>query len=190
LWSRRQPIHGTIAETYLCDARGYRGPIPPTLSFLRASDEHAPAMIAAFGLAGESEPGSMIIADYAVRGVHLTKLAPDGSGKAGSDKDKIMIGRCLGSPIVLAPPNDLMGMAVTEGIENGLSIFAATGLGVWAAGAASRMPMLADTIPLYIDCVTVCADADPTGLQNADELLERTKARGLHGDLFVAGGST
>ena len=82
-----------------------------------------------------------------------------------------------------------MGMAVTEGIENGLSMFAATGLGVWAAGAASRMPMLADTIPVYIDCVTVCADDDPTGLQNADDLLERVRARGLHGDLFVAGRS-
>jgi hypothetical protein len=83
-----------------------------------------------------------------------------------------------------------MGMAVTEGIENGLSMFVATGLGVWAAGAASRMPMLADTIPVYIDCVTVCADDDPTGLHNADELLERIRARGLHGDLFVAGRST
>jgi hypothetical protein len=190
LWSRRQPIHGTIAETYLRDARGYHGPIPPTLSFLPASDEHTPAMIAAFGVADEPEPGTIIIAENAIRGVHVTKLALDGSGKAGSDKDKITIGKCLGSPIVLAPPNDLMGMAVTEGIENGLSIFAATGLGVWAAGAASRMPMLADTIPGYIDCVTVGADADPTGLQNADQLLERIKARGLHGDLFVTWRST
>jgi hypothetical protein len=189
-WGRRQPIAGTIAETYLREARGYQGPIPSTLSFLPASDDHAPAMIAAFGLADESEPGSISLADHAVRGVHVTKLAPDGSGKAGSDKDKIIIGKCLGSPIVLAPPNDLMGMAVTEGIENGLSMFVATGLGVWAAGAASRMPMLADTIPVYIDCVTVCADDDPTGLHNADELLERIRARGLHGDLFVAGRST
>lgn len=105
----------------------------------------APAMIAAFGVADEPEPGAIIIAENAIRGVHLTKLASDGSGKAGSDNDKIIIGKCLRSPIVLAPPNDLMGMAVTEGIENGLSMFVATGLGVWAAGAASRMPMLADT---------------------------------------------
>ena len=190
LWSRRQPIQGTIAETYLREARGYQGPIPSTLSFLPASGEHAPAMIAAFGAADEPEPGTIIIAEHAIRGVHLTKLASDGSGKARSDNDKIIIGKCLGSPIVLASPNDLMGMAVTEGIENGLSMFVATGLGAWAAGAASRMPMLADTIPVYIDCVTVCADDDPTGLHNADELLERIRARGLHGDLFVAGRST
>ena len=189
LWSRRQPIHGTIAERYLLEARGYQGPILWTLSFLPGSGEHAPAMIAAFGLADEPEPGSITIADDAVRGVHLTKLAPDGSGKAGSDKDKIIVGKCLGSPIVLAPPNDLIGMAVTEGIENGLSMFAATGLGVWAAGAASRMPTLADTISVYIDYVTVCADDDPTGLENAGELLGRIRARGLHGDLFVAGRS-
>jgi hypothetical protein len=189
LWSRRQPIAHTIAQKYLVEVRAYRGPVPSTLAFLPASGEYEPAMIAAFGVPDEAEPGIITIADNAVRGIHLTKLAPDGSGKAGSDKDKIIIGKCLGSPIVLAPPNDLLGLSITEGIENGLSMFAATGLGVWVAGAASRMPPLAKAIPGYIDCVTVCADGDETGLLNANQLLEGIKARGLHGDLFVAGRS-
>jgi hypothetical protein len=43
-----------------------------------------------------------------VKGVHLTRLLPDGSGKAVfNDPDepaKIMIGFSIGSPILLAPP--------------------------------------------------------------------------------------
>ena len=65
-----------------------------------------------------------------MRGVHITRLAADGSGKAGTDRDKFMRGLARGSPIVLAPPNDLLGLAITEGIEDALSVYAATGLGV------------------------------------------------------------
>ena len=121
LWSRRLPIVGTVAETYLRHARGYGGPLPGTLGFLPPRGVHAPAMIAAFGLAREIEPGVLAIADDAVHGVHLTRLRPDGFGKAGTESDKIMIGSSLGCPIVLAPPNDLLGLAITEGIEDALS---------------------------------------------------------------------
>ena len=48
---------------------------------------------------------------------------------------------------MLAPMNDLLGLAITEGVEDALSIHAATGLGAWAAGAASRLPALADAVP-------------------------------------------
>lgn len=40
-----------------------------------------------------------------------------------------MIGRSKGAPIVLAPLNDLLGLIVTEGIEDALSAHQATGLG-------------------------------------------------------------
>jgi hypothetical protein len=185
LWANRQQIHGSVAETYLRDARGYHGPIPPTLAFLPARGEHGPSMIAAFGIPEEPEPGQIAIAANAVRGVHLTCLAADGSGKAGTDKDKIIVGKCPGLPIVLAPPNDLLGLAITEGIENALSAHASTGLGAWAAGAASRLPALAEVIPDYIDAVIIFADDDQTGLRHANELLERLKIRGISADLFL-----
>jgi hypothetical protein len=170
LWRRRLPIARSPTETYLRDARGYRGQLPATLGYLASSTEFPPAMIAAFGLATETAPGEIIIADTAIRGVHLTSLKPDGSGKAGTDRDKIMIGKSLGAPIVLAPVNDGLGLAVAEGIEDALSIHDATGLSAWAAGAASRMPALADCIPAYVECVTVVADADATGRVNAEKL--------------------
>ena len=178
LWARRKPLAGTIAETYLREARGYRGPLPATLGFLPARGEHGAAMIAAFGMPDEPEPGKLALADDAVRGVHITRLAPDGSGKAGTDADKIMIGRSTGSPIVLAPVKDLGGLAITEGIEDGLSAHAG-GFGAWASGSAGRMPALADVMPHYVEAVTIFADDDDTGRRNARELAVRLRERGF-----------
>jgi len=179
LWSRRKPIAGTIAETYLRQARGYCGPIPATLGYLAPQGAHAAAMIAAFGIAYEPEPGLLEIADVQVRGVHLTRLAPDGLSKAGTERDKIMIGSAIGYPIVLAPPNDLLGLVIIEGIEDALSVHDDTGLGAWAAGSASRLPALADTVPRYIEAVTITVDDDEAGRRHAGELGERLLARGI-----------
>lgn len=183
LWSKRRPLIGSIAETYLREARGYSGPIPPplpaTLGFLPARGDHGPAMIAAFGVPDEPEPRRLVIGDDAVRGVHITRLAPDGRGKAGTDTDKIMIGMSVGSPIVLAPANDLLGIAVTEGIEDALSVHLATCLGAWAAGSASRLPALVEAIPSYVESVTILVDDDEDGRRHSDELATRLLGRGV-----------
>jgi hypothetical protein len=190
LWSQRRPIAGSVAERYLREARGYGGPLPATLAFLPARGDHPPAMIATFGLAREVEPGVIAIADGAVMGVHLTRLRPDGSAKATfEDPDepaKIMIGHSTGSPIILAPPNDLLGLAIAEGIEDGLSVHQDTGLGVWTAGSASRMPALADLVPAYIDCVTVIGDDDEDGRRHASELVCRLQSRKIETRAIIA----
>jgi hypothetical protein len=90
-----------------------------------------------------------------------------------------MLGSSIGYPIVLAPPNDLLGLAITEGIEDALSVHASTGLGAWAAGSASRLPALADTVPRYIEAITITVDDDEAGRRHADELGERLLARGI-----------
>jgi len=187
LWKNRKPIAGTLGERYLRQARGYRGGLPATLGFLPARDQHGPAMIAAFGVAYEPEPSLLEIDDVQVRGVHITKLAPDGSNKAGSEHDKIMIGFSIGHPIVLAPSNDLFGLVITEGIEDALSAHQSTGLGAWAAGAASRLPALAEVIPDYIEAVTIFVDDDDAGRANADELAKRLFVRGIEIRLALAG---
>jgi hypothetical protein len=178
-------IEGTPAEIYLREARGYGGPLPATLGFLPASTKYPPAMIGAFGLTDEREPGITSISDEAVAGVHLTRLTQDGAGKAGTDSDKMMIGTPFGSPIVLAEPGDLAGLAIAEGIEDALSVHEATGLGVWAAGAASFMPALAAAVPGWIECVTILVDDDSAGRTNADGLAEQLKGRGFSVRLIV-----
>jgi hypothetical protein len=179
LWSQRKSIADTIAERYLRERRGIGCPLPATLGFLPAHGDYPPAMIAAFGLAHEVEPGVIAIADNAVRGVHITRLLPDGSDRERGDQAKIMVGHSIGFPIVMAPPNDLLGMAITEGVEESLTVYQSSGLGAWAAGAASRMPALADAIPSFIECVTVLADDDADGRRHAGDLTDRIRARGI-----------
>src|SRR5262249_8643807 len=147
LWNSRKLLKGSIAETYLREVRRSLGPLPATLGYLPPRREHSPTLIAAFGIAYEPEPGLLEIADDQMRGVHITRLAPDGSGKAGTERDKIMLGSSIGWPIVLAPANDLLGLSITEGIEDALSVYDGTGLGAWAAGSAARLPALADIVP-------------------------------------------
>jgi hypothetical protein len=187
LWRQRRAAAGSPAERYLRQARGYTGAIPSTLGYLAPRNGHPPSLIGAFGIATEPEPGILAIAEADIRGVHLTRLKPDGSGKAGTDADKITVGQSLGSPIVLAPPNDGLGLAITEGIEDALSIYQATGLGAWAAGSAGRLPALADAIPAYIDCVTVIGHRDADGERKATNLATKLRARGFDTRLTFLG---
>jgi hypothetical protein len=180
LWSRRKPITGTIGERYL-RARGITCPLPPTLAFLPPyRPEHHPAMIAAFGLCDEPEPG-LLGSPRTVGSVHLTLLKPDGSGKADIAKPKITIGSPGNLPIVLAPVNDLLGLTIPEGIEDGLTAYEATCLGVWVAGSAGRMPKLADVIPSHVECVTIYAhnDENEAGQDGARGLAEALSHRDI-----------
>lgn len=187
LWGRRQPLPGTVGETYLRGPRGISCRLPPTLGFLPARNGHAPAVIAAFGFPEEIEPGVFAIADEAVRGIHLTRLQPDGSGKAAG-LAKITIGGSKGFPIVLAPPNDLLGLVIAEGIEDALSAHQAIGLGAWAAGGAHRMLALANAVPSWIDCVTILVDDNEAGRENSTNLASGLMRRGIYCELTDAPG--
>ena len=133
-------------------------------------------MLAAFALVNEPEPG-IGGAPGGVEAVHLTLLKSDGSGKADAPKPKLMVGSPGALPIVIAPPNDLLALAISEGIEDALTAHQATGLGAWAAGAAGRMPGLARLIPRYIESVTLYAHvgdrAGRDGVQGLAEALDR-----------------
>ena len=189
LWAHRRPIMGSIAETYL-RRRGITGPLPfATLGFLppRTPDHH-PAMIACFGLHDEPEPGVLGLPRGIVDSVHLTLLKPDGSDKAEVEHPKLIVGSPRGRPIELAPANDLLGLAITEGIEDALTIHQSTGLGAWAAGSAPHLPKLADAVPNWMDCITIYAhvDADEAGQKGALALATALKARGFR-DVVIEG---
>jgi hypothetical protein len=178
MWRRRRPITGTIAETYLRETRCYTGPLPATIAFLPAWRDRSPAMMAAFAMVDEPEPG-VVDVPRDVNSVHLTLLRADGHGKADVKPNKLVIGRPLDRPIVLAPPNDLLGLAITEGIEDALTVYHATGLGAWAAGAAGFMPRLVNAVPNYIEAVTIYAHADKSGEDGARKLAAALHERGI-----------
>jgi putative DNA primase/helicase len=178
LWRQRRPIVGTVAETYLREARECRGIIPPILGFLPARGKHAPSLIAAFGFATEPEPGVLSIADADVRAVHIIRLKPDGSGKVDDHPKKITLGRgALGVPIMVAAINDLLGLAICEGPEDAVSTHQATGLGAWAAGGATRLPALAAAVPTYVEHVTIVADDNAAGIAGANALADALSER-------------
>jgi hypothetical protein len=183
LWSQRRPIAGSSAEKYLREVRGISCPLPPTLGFLRPSKpEHHPAMIAAFALVDEPEPGQLG-KPRDVDAIHLTLLKADGSGKADVEPNKIMVGSPGKRPIVLAPPNDLLALAVTEGIEDALTVHQAIGLGAWAAGAADRMPKIADMLPSYIESISIYLHAgDKAGRDGAQALADALDRRNRDDD--------
>jgi hypothetical protein len=95
-----------------------------------------------------------------------------------------MVGGPGGLPIVFAPPNDLLGLAITEGIEDALSAHQATGLGAWAAGAAGFMPKLVAIVPGWIDCVSIFADANEAGETNSTKLAAALNARRIHAEVL------
>jgi hypothetical protein len=187
LWSKRRPIsEGMPPWLYLRRERKYTGPIPATLAFLPPFRDFPAAMIAAFGVACEPEPG-IIVPPKVVRGVHLTRLTTEGEKLPNADgKAKLMRGVCQGAPITISAPNDLLGMAVTEGIEDGVSIYQSTGLGVWAAGSGGFMPALAPLIPHFIETITIYAHDDDTGRSGAINLARALKTRGFD-DVLMQG---
>lgn len=166
------PIRGTISERYLREVRGIRCDTPTLRHLHPRRPNHHPAMIAAYGL---DEP----------QAAHLTLLKPDGSAKieAEDGASKITIGSPRRNPIVIQPPNDGLGLLIGEGIETVCSGGEATGLGAWAAGCAGFLPALAESVPRYIEAVTIAAEADPAGQRGAAELARALIARGF--DVFV-----
>jgi hypothetical protein len=165
LWSCRTPAAGTIVEAYL-KTRGCSF-LPESIGYLEPGSYPHGAMIAAFGDLDE------------IRGVHLTFLKSDGNGKADIDRPKIMMGPACSFPIVVAEPNDLLGLAITEGIEDAISVHEATGLGTWASGSASRMAALATRVPGHIETVTILAHDDKAGEQGAYQLADALSNLGV-----------
>jgi putative DNA primase/helicase len=188
LWSRRAPLTGSVAECYLRGARGIDCPFPATLAYLPPTKpDHRPALIAAYGVLDEPEP-SVLAEPVNINAVHLILLKSDGSGKVDVKPNKLTIGSPAGQPIVLAPVNDLLGLAITEGIEDALSLHAASGVGAWAAGGASHMPALAAAVPDYVDWFRVVADGDEAGRSNSFKLCRSLSDRGLRGEVIDLSG--
>ena len=80
---------------------------------------------------------------------------------------------------MLAPWTNSRGLVITEGIEDALTAFQATGLATWAAGSASHMPALAPNVPDWVETVTIVADDDRAGQEGASKLAAALQRRGI-----------
>jgi len=113
------------------------------------TDEVWPAMIALVEQVA-SAFGAAILRTY---------LARDGHGKAPVEPSKMMLGRCSGGAVRLAPASDCL--LVGEGIETCLSAMQETGLPAWAALSTSGLKAL--DLPTAVKEVIVLADGDDPG---------------------------
>jgi putative DNA primase/helicase len=163
LWEQSEPLHGSLAETYL-KQRGCR--LPPEdadLRFLAPSGDYAPAMLARITDATTAEPISL----------HFTRLASDGRGKAGTDRDKHLLTghRKTGGVVRLWPDESVThGLAIAEGVETALCAAHAY-TPVWAAvdaGNLAALPVLAG-----IETLVLVADHDPAGIKAAKQCAQR-----------------
>ncbi len=152
LWARSVSILGTPAETYLRSRQCFLD--TPNIRFLHG-DKHLPAMI------GRFQSGA----------VHLTRLNADGTGKAGTDNDKLMFGPVSGSPLGIRGIPD-KPLIICEGIEDGLSMaLVVPGYSVWVSGSAS---MLSKLLPLakQVPVVHLAFDLDTAGINAYRKALE------------------
>jgi len=179
LWSQRRPVKGTIVETYLRN-RGYSEGIPPTIGFLPARRDYAPAMISAYALPNEVEPG-VLGPPLNIEAVHITELLPDGSDRVRRKDAKRTIAPPLGRPIAVSSLNDGLSLVITEGVEDALA-YAAAGYAAWACGSASYFPALEISIPDYLTTIIMEQHQDENGAAQKQtarlaELLRERRAR-------------
>ena len=162
IWRRSVPAPGTLVETYL-RARGITIPIPPSLRYLAAAKHKPTGLILPAMVAGVQDPDGRVVA------VHRTFLSRDGTAKASVSEPRMSLGPVAGGAVRLARANGRL--AVSEGIETGLSILQATGIPTWAALSATNMANV--ILPPDIRDVILGPDGDEAGATHAQQAARR-----------------
>jgi hypothetical protein len=180
LFASAQPIHGTIAETYLrrrgiTDVRGVNALRFHATCFYRAREdaprETWPALLAAVtDLRGT------------VTGVLRTWLAPDGSNKAPIATPRRAMGHLLGNGVrfgVVHPARAGAGVvAAGEGLETMLSLRCVLpGMPMIAALSATHLAALVP--PPGLERLYIARDNDRAGRRAAERLAARAQADGV-----------
>jgi phage/plasmid primase-like uncharacterized protein len=119
-------------------------------------------------VAGVQDPAGRVIA------IHRTFLSRDGTRKAGVRTPRMCLGPVAGGAVRLAKANGRL--AVSEGIETGLSILQATGVPTWAALSATNMANV--ILPPDIRDVILGPDGDEAGTTGARQAAKRFAKEG------------
>ncbi len=168
IWRRTQGLRGTPGETYLQHRGCLLPPKDSHLRYLPPDGRHPPSLCAAVSDVSTGKPISL----------HFTRLAVDGCGKAGGERDKLLLAghRKAGGCIRLWPDEAVTSaLALAEGIESALAaahVFTPT----WATVDAGNLATFA-VLPV-IGSLTIFADHDDAGLRAAQECAGRWRAAG------------
>ena len=174
LFAMSEPIHGTLAETYI-RTRGISA--LHELTRLRfhprcyyRPDQHLPmetwpALIAAVSTL-----------DGAITGVHRTWVDPSGRSKASIDTPRRAMGLLLGNAVRFGRAHDVL--AAGEGIETMLSVRCVLPT-LPMASALSANHLAAMLLPPNLRRLYIAHDADAAGRTVATALARRAEAAGI-----------
>lgn len=174
LFAMSEPIHGTLAETYI-RTRGISA--LHELTSLRfhprcyyRPDQHLPmetwpALIAAVSTL-----------DDAITGVHRTWVDPSGRSKASIDTPRRAMGLLLGNAVRFGRAHDVL--AAGEGIETMLSVRCVLPT-LPMASALSANHLAAMLLPPNLRRLYIAHDADAAGRTVATALARRAEAAGI-----------
>lgn len=178
VWHETQPIDGTPAETYLNKRHCLVDGMPADIRFHpalwhKASEQPQAAMVSLMRDTRTNEPC----------GIHRTFLTAD-----AKKLDRMMLGRAKGACVKLTEDAEVTsGLGIAEGLETVLSVMREGFRPMWAclsAGAIKDFPTLSG-----IQCLTVFADADQTGIDAAKSCGHRWSRAGCDFNaLHPAGG--
>lgn len=163
------PVADTVGEIYLRE-RGLRPPWPGSLRYhggLKHSSTGLllPALLGCF----RAWPNSQIV------GLQRVFLRADGMQKAPVSNNKMSLGKCNGGAVWLAPWG-ADEIAITEGIEDGLTVQQQAGLPTAACCGTSGLVSL--VLPDVVKSVVIAADSDEPGQQAAARAAARFRNQG------------
>jgi hypothetical protein len=157
IWKRTEPLRGTLGATYLEHRRCALPPVDSAVRFLRGSGRYPPSLCSLVTDPITGKPMTL----------HFTRLRWDGLGKAGTERDKLLLaGHPKAGGVIRIWRDEAVthGLGIAEGIETALSAaYAFTP--VWAtvdAGNMTAFPVLDG-----IQSLTIFADNDPSGRRAA-----------------------
>lgn len=166
IWERAVALSGTVGEAYLLGRSCIVPPIDGDLRFMPTSDKYPPSLVARVTDFGTNAPMSL----------HFTKLKADGSGKAGTACDKVLLrGHQKKGGVIRLWPDEAVtnSLAVAEGIETALS-GAHLHTPIWStvdAGNLASLPVVSG-----IESLIVFADHDPSGIAAAQKVVSRWRS--------------
>ncbi len=167
IWRRGVPAPGTLVELYL-RARSITIPIPPSLRYLAAVTHGPTGLLLPAMVAGIQGPDGIVVA------VHRTFLSRNGTAKASVSEPRMSLGPVAGGVVRLAKANGRL--AISEGIETGLSVLQATGIPTWAALSTTNMSAV--ILPPDIRDVILGPDGDEAGALGAQRAARRFAQEG------------
>lgn len=170
LWLKREPIAGTVAERYLVNTRGIKGPVSPILgyapnAYCSVLGEETDALIAPL----QDNNGHVT----AVQQIFLSRETDDAWRDDRGRRVKRTLGAMRDGAVRLGMPDKVLGLAGS--VEDALAASWLYSLPVWATCGEHRMSRV--WVSPEIEQIVVFADADDPGMKAAQDVKEAHRGK-------------